>query len=243
MYLSRLILNPRNRRVRGDLADCQELHRSVLSGFSAKTSTALGARQEFGVLYRLDTSRHLGAPFLLVQSAVEPDWSLLLPDYLVGGDKGPNPAVTSLDAFFNALQAGEVLRFRLRANPTKKVDTRSGPNGERRNGRRIKLKTDVDQIQWLDRKAVDGGFAVVSVRADADVSAVEVQDEGQLRGRRKHADGPARRLTFGTVLFDGHLRVTDPDQLRRTVAAGIGSGKAYGFGLLSLAREASLRVP
>ncbi|MBX5446264.1 type I-E CRISPR-associated protein Cas6/Cse3/CasE, partial [Sphaerobacter sp.] len=33
MYLSRLILNPRSRDVRRDLADCQQLHRSVMSGF------------------------------------------------------------------------------------------------------------------------------------------------------------------------------------------------------------------
>jgi hypothetical protein len=37
------------------------------------------------------------------------------------------------------------------------------------------------------------------------------------------------------VEFQGELTVTNPDQLRVTVATGIGSAKAFGFGLLVLA--------
>jgi CRISPR system Cascade subunit CasE len=38
------------------------------------------------------------------------------------------------------------------------------------------------------------------------------------------------------VLFNGTLAVTDPERFRAALATGIGSGKAYGFGLLSVAR-------
>jgi CRISPR system Cascade subunit CasE len=38
------------------------------------------------------------------------------------------------------------------------------------------------------------------------------------------------------VTFDGLLRVTDPEALLAALAGGIGSGKGFGFGLLSLAR-------
>ena len=37
-------------------------------------------------------------------------------------------------------------------------------------------------------------------------------------------------------LFEGVLEVTHPEQLRDTLAHGIGPGKAFGFGLLSVAR-------
>jgi CRISPR system Cascade subunit CasE len=40
---------------------------------------------------------------------------------------------------------------------------------------------------------------------------------------------------FGSVMFDGLLRVSDPDVFRLTLQKGVGSGKAYGFGLLSIA--------
>jgi len=45
-----------------------------------------------------------------------------------------------------------------------------------------------------------------------------------------------QRLTFGALLFEGHLRVIDGEKfLGLSLAKGIGPGKAYGFGLLSLA--------
>jgi CRISPR system Cascade subunit CasE len=43
-------------------------------------------------------------------------------------------------------------------------------------------------------------------------------------------------MTFGDVVFEGRLRVGDAEAFRRALAVGIGSGKAYGFGLLSVAR-------
>jgi CRISPR system Cascade subunit CasE len=232
MYLSRLVLNQRSRQLRADLADCQSLHRSVLSVFPAKSSDG-GAREEFGVLYRLEPSCRGSAPVLLVQSVAMPDWARLPVDYL------NSPAATrSLAPFFDSLQPGETLRFRLRANPTKKVDTKSGPNGERRNGRRVKLKTEAEQVAWLQRKATDeGSFEILSVRAAPETAALDVTDEGQLKGWRPQPERSSRRLTFGTVLFDGHLRVSDPERFRGTVERGLGSGKAYGFGLLSAARD------
>jgi CRISPR system Cascade subunit CasE len=38
------------------------------------------------------------------------------------------------------------------------------------------------------------------------------------------------------VQFEGDLEVTDAAAFRAALAQGIGSGKAYGFGLLSIAR-------
>lgn len=45
----------------------------------------------------------------------------------------------------------------------------------------------------------------------------------------------ASKITFASVLFEGLLRVTNPDAFRSALEMGIGSGKAYGFGLLSIA--------
>ncbi|MER3437012.1 MAG: type I-E CRISPR-associated protein Cas6/Cse3/CasE, partial [Chloroflexota bacterium] len=40
LYLSRLILNPRNREVRRDLADCQRLHQRIMTGFPGAAGNA-----------------------------------------------------------------------------------------------------------------------------------------------------------------------------------------------------------
>ena len=60
------------------------------------------------------------------------------------------------------------------------------------------------------------------------------QEADVLSGLKKDEDG-VRRLQFYAVQFDGVLQVTDADLLVRAVQAGIGSGKGFGFGLLSLA--------
>ena len=39
---------------------------------------------------------------------------------------------------------------------------------------------------------------------------------------------------FNSVRFMGSVRVKDPEALKDTLEAGIGSAKGYGFGLLSL---------
>ena len=44
-----------------------------------------------------------------------------------------------------------------------------------------------------------------------------------------------KRLTFGAVLFEGELEITNAEDFRNALTHGIGSGKAYGFGLLSIA--------
>lgn len=240
MYLSRLILNPRLRSVRSDLADCQAMHRRMMSAFPDKDAET-GARAAFGVLYRVENA-HAGEIVVLVQSVGEPDWSRLPPGYLLG-TRGPadNPACKRVADYYGTIEAGSVLLFRLRANATRKIDTRSDPDGRRRNGRRVELRDEAARIEWLRRKGVQGGFELLSVRAAPAVPNVRSVAEEKLVGHRPVQPaagqaGDAARLTFGAVLFDGTLKVMDADLFRRTIETGVGPGKAYGLGLLSVAR-------
>ncbi len=43
-------------------------------------------------------------------------------------------------------------------------------------------------------------------------------------------------MLAGAAAVDGLLDVTDPDVLRQALIEGLGHGKAYGCGLLTLAR-------
>jgi len=255
LYLSRVPLNPRERAVRRDLADCRALHRTILRAFpdlglgrgiagqtlvSATTafddgddgdgvldgepSSTSGARRQFGVLYRVDEDRR-GAPVVLVQSSSEPDWSRLSeqsPRYLAGA-----PDRKDIAPSYAALRDGMTLAFRLRANPTRKVDRRQDSDPNRRNGRRAMLTAEDDQLAWLRRKGVQGGF---TLGGRPDVPDVRVSPVEKVEGR-----GAPHKRTFGAVTFEGTLRIDDADKLRTALVDGIGSGKAYGFGLLSLA--------
>lgn len=239
MYLSRLILNPRSRAVRRDMADCQNLHRTVMSGFPSTAELFADPRARFGVLHRLDVQRS-GRLILYVQSAVFPDWSRLPRDYLLpDANDMPNPAIRPLTQPYSSIRAGTVLTFRLRANPTRKIETKTGPDGARRNGRRVDLRREAEQMEWLRRKAGGGGFEVLTATAVPGVPDARVIPEPQARSTRApdSPDGvhPAGPLTFGAVVFEGRLVVTDAARFRETLQRGIGPGKGYGFGLLSVA--------
>ncbi|MBI4320952.1 MAG: type I-E CRISPR-associated protein Cas6/Cse3/CasE [Chloroflexi bacterium] len=241
MYLSRLVLNLRSRAARRDLADCQAMHRTIMSAFPT-VETGGAARERFGVLYRADTNPRTGGVTLLVQSRVVPEWSRLEPGYLEDmGETMDNPTCKCIDEKYACLRADMVLAFRIRANPTRKVDTRSGADGERRNGRRVEVRGETPQIEWLQRKGELCGFRLLKVRASPNVPDARAIPEGLISGWRAHKDSDeaaaaAARLTFSSVLFDGVLRVVDAERFRGALEGGIGSGKAYGFGLLSIAR-------
>ncbi len=218
MYLSRLILNPRSRQVRSELADIYEMHRTVMKAFAGHLADAER------VLFRLDVHPRTGVPTLLVQSQELPDWSFLLEagkDYLLSADDLPldveNPAVKPVEVM---LKPGQVLAFRLRANPTVKKD-REG----QKQGRRVGLVREDDQLAWLQRKVEAAGGSLVSAN---------VSNDGRVGGKL-FRDEEKHRLSFVAVQFDGVLQVKDPDLLVKSLGAGFGSGKGLGFGLLSLA--------
>ncbi|MCL5110891.1 MAG: type I-E CRISPR-associated protein Cas6/Cse3/CasE [Chloroflexi bacterium] len=238
MYLSRLILNPRCRAVQRDLADCQSLHRTVMALFGQTEGD--DARARLGVLHRLDLNPRDGRLDLLVQSTTPPDFTRLAADYLAQTSE-PNPTSKPVADLYARLVAGQALRFRLLANPTRKIDTKSGPAGERRNGQRVPLRDDESRLAWLARKGEVGGFRLRQVMASpatnerGKVPAVQSATASQLRGRHPAPGGGTANLTLEPVLFEGILEVTDAAALRQALAQGIGPGKAYGCGLLSLA--------
>ncbi len=113
-------------------------------------------------------------------------------------------------------------RFQLCANPTKKVKA-FRPNGsERPNGRREPLRKREELVAWIKRKGEQGGFAV---------------EEETLRASprgRAYFEKDGQRGLHSAMEFQGVLRVIDPDQFRETFTRGIGSAKAFGFGLLAV---------
>ena len=212
MYLSRLILNPRSWSVRRDLAHPYEMHQAIMRAFPQNLKLT-----EERVLWRVDEHPRTKAPALLVQSQSLPDWSWLEGErgYLLPVDE-PNPAAKPLNL---QLTVGQTLGFRLLANPTFKTKS---------NGRPVRqgILKEEDQRAWLVRKAEASGFRFLSVR----LSPYSLVKGGEIQeGDKKHA------THFLAVQFDGILQVTDPARLIQAVQTGIGSGKGFGFGLLSLA--------
>lgn len=228
IYLSKLVLNPGNREVQRAIENCHALHQTIMRGFPSVASAA--PRRELDVLYRPELDERGGALVVLVQSTAEPDWTPLRGDWsAVLAASAGEPRVKQIDPAYARLAAGDRLRFRLRANPTKRL-IKTLPDGSpnKGGGQRVQLFREADQLAWLRRKAEAGGFAVVDVRVDPG-DAFGSKQEG------RHARGDGGRLTFGVAVFNGVLTVADPERFRQALVGGVGSGKAYGFGLLSVA--------
>lgn len=223
MYLSRLILNPRSRQVRNELADPYEMHRTVSRAFpNGEFGKERSEENTTNILFRVDMHPRTRIPTLLVQSRQKPDWSFLLAerrDYLLGENELPldveNPAVKEMNL---QLREGQVLAFRLRANPTKRL---------KENAKRIGLLREDDQHAWIQRKLEIAGAGLVSVN---------IINEQFTRGKLFKEKEKALRLNFLSVQFDGVLQVQDPNNLVNSIFTGFGSAKGLGFGLLSLAR-------
>lgn len=238
-FLSRLILDMRHPRVRRDLSDSYQLHRTVLSAFPRAPEGA-SARKHFAVLYR-------GEPFgdapalvrLLVQSNVAPDWSGLPTEALGPAFDGRgNPAVRRVDEEYDRIVAGARFIFRLRANATKCLSDRTPGREDRLAGKRVALLREAEQLEWLARKGEQHGFRLLATELNPDLAAVQVSAQATERGRRPgQAGGGPMSLCFGAVLFNGRLEVTDAERFRAALRDGIGRGKAFGFGLLSIAAQ------
>lgn len=236
-YLSRLVLDTRQRQVRRDLGDAHQLHRTVLAAFPQAPASAK-AREHFEVLYRAEAIESTpGLARLLVQSATLPDWSHLPAEALgPNPDERGNPAVRRVDVEYDRIEVGARLVFRLRANPTKKLSDRTPGRDDRLLGKRVALLREEEQLEWLARKGGQHGFRLLTAELRSEVPAVQASVQPVERGRRPGRDGAGPMpLCFGAVLFNGRLEVTDAELFREALGRGIGSGKAFGFGLLSVA--------
>lgn len=223
MYLSRLELNPRSREARRDVGSAYDLHRTIITrGFPGGVDA--GER----VLFRLDAMRENGRTrmMLLVQSMFsEPDWGSLPEDYCLRID-GPR-------RFVPALMTGVHLSFRLLANPIARSRTgerSTGVDGSRGHARfhRRCLLNEEEQRAWIMRKGERGGFRPLFTVLTP--SAGPGGQAGTISHERK------RSIPHVGVRYDGVLEVTDPAVFLETLQSGIGSAKAFGYGLLSIAR-------
>lgn len=117
----------------------------------------------------------------------------------------------------------ERFRFSLLANPTRKV--RSDKDGQRtKNGRRLPITNREDLLLWIQRKGEAGGFDI------GDAEALRTVPRPRSYFVKKGAQG-----VHYAVEFQGLLTVTDPTAFHSSFTTGIGSAKAFGFGLLALA--------
>ncbi len=159
------------------------------------------------ILWRAEPVAAWSDPVVLVQSHEAGDWSVF--------DALPNYLKGIVET--RELRPEEWLlpdarfRFRLFANPT-----------VTRDGKRQGLASEDAQLAWLTRQGERWGFSVEAALVTG----------SELLSSRK-ADN---RISLLKACFEGRMQVRDPVLLTQALRAGIGPGKAFGCGLLSLGR-------
>ncbi len=160
------------------------------------------------VLYRVEPEERNGLVMVLVQSLQTPDWRCIT-------DENRGVVSARVKEFSTSFRKGDIYKFRLRANP---VVTRDG--------KRRGLIRDESLLEWLGKKEHKVGARFFSM---------SVIDEGYVTGNKGDQEG-RHRMSLKTARFEGSLEVVDAIAFSETFAAGIGPAKAFGCGLLSLAR-------
>jgi len=204
-----------------------------------------------GFLFRIDhginerddrSDLHARRPVILVQSYLEPKWNdafklfeegdSVKTDHETGkpvGNAGhllaAPPQVKKID--WLELKIDCEYRFRVTVNPTRRVN--NGPF----KGKRVGVgQSPAAILDWLARKGADGGFELIYEKDEDGVDKRWRISNGVVRGVARND----RKFFFASAAIDGVLKIMDLATMNETLAAGIGSGKAFGFGLLSVAR-------
>lgn len=205
MFLARVPLDIEKRNTIMALSSPSIFHGAVESAFTG---------ERMRNLWRIDKLN--GQMYLLLLSAVEPDLQSFCKQFAIDGCAAE---IKNYDGLLDRIKNGDRWRFRLTANPTKaqKVDGGRG---------RVKACAVINEEKdWLLAKAEKNGFKIESDSFDVTESSWQVF--------RKKNNGN-KPVSLRKVTYEGILEITDAELFQQALVGGIGRGKAYGMGLLTV---------
>lgn len=110
--------------------------------------------------------------------------------------------------------AGDVIHFSIACCPSFKK------SGDGKNSRRMYIRDREEKLAWLCDRLYEGGEVLYCLDESKESMVVHK---------------PGHSMTIEATIFNGTLKVTDPDALLDLIREGIGPEKAYGCGLLMVA--------
>ena len=207
LYLSRIRLNTQRRNTQIAMTSPAKFHGAVEECFGSK-----GDRK----LWRLDTLS--GEYYMLILSPQKPDLSKLREQF---GYPDSTDEIKCYDEFLNSIENDSVWHFRLVANPTHSIK-----GSEQARGKVVAHVSEKYQMEWLYKKAQKNGFTILTEGSCVAGSGWKLF--------RKNNSGKMVRLK--EAVFQGILMVDNVELFRKALVDGIGRGKAYGMGLLTIVK-------
>lgn len=162
-------------------------------------------------LWRIDSLK--GKSWLLVLSETPPISDTISEQIGFIGETWETKDYTPL---MERIKENSAWHFRLTANPTQSIPVQ----GER--GKVKAISVVPKQREWLQRQGEKHGFNVQQDQFDV------------VANEWKHFKHRQEEITLLSTTFEGYLTVTDPRLFGEVLIQGIGRGKAYGLGLMTV---------
>ena len=210
MYLSRIKLSGNKREAMMAQSSPSRIHGTLETSFG-------GQRRH--PLWRIDKLN--GEEYILILTDLPEDFTAAA-DILSDDGTWEQADYSKL---LNRVKAGTTWRFRLTANPTISEPAKpTAPGAEHPRGHVKALALNFQQLDWLSRQGEKHGFKLP-------VPAAVTESTWKVFNKK----GQGKRVSILSVTFEGILTVTDEALFLNALVNGIGRGKAYGNGLLTLA--------
>ena len=121
----------------------------------------------------------------------------------------PSGYIVKIETFeYNIpVRNGMVYKYYLKANPSVRMLFRHSD-----------LETEESWGRWFETEGIINGFEIVDM---------ELTDDG-------YVTCVDRKVKFVSVIFQGILKIVNEDKFRKALNSGIGRGREYGLGLLSV---------
>lgn len=217
MYLSRVMLDITRRDTMLALQNPAMFHGAVERAFEPRAGRSL---------WRLDTLGERRC--LLLLSEEKPQLTALAAQF--GTEEIPE--TREYAPLLDRILPGSRWQFRLHANPTYSSKSKDGRGKvhactlvRKPEKCRPGMPEPKTQVGWLLHQAEVHGFAVE-------------EDQFNVTGIQWYAftKKTGERVRLLGVTYEGLLTVTDAEKFREALCEGVGRGKAYGMGLLTVMR-------
>lgn len=158
-----------------------------------------------------------GSPFLYRIDTVPLDKNRYMQPVVLVSMNKPDPVKSGKPSgFFAAVESyeynipvrnGMVYKFLLKANPSARI---------------LFFNSDITeiglQVKWLESESVSNGFQLIDCTVKND-GFISVRDA---------------RIKLVSAIFEGSMRVTDENKFKKMLYQGIGRGREFGLGLVSV---------
>lgn len=208
-WFTEIRLNSSRRATFKVLQSTEALH-AMLENTLPSTPTERASR----LLWRLDGTSTGKIVYMVTDEKPDPSGiveSVGWPGY----DSEQTVRSIEYDRLLDKLSEGDEFFFRCSVNPVKRREA----------DRKLVPLIKQDLVDWIAGRMTANGIVI-------DVDSLHRVSEETDRFRKKNG----HMVTLRRTTFEGRCVIADPDKARTALINGVGKGKAYGCGLITLSR-------